>query len=231
VTAPLEEHSGLTASVEVLDADGETTAVAIVLPGGKAKSFEPGDPRKLSAVRMRPFATLLHRRGRAHGLAVWTLRYRYRGWNGDERSPVLDAQWALDEVRRRHGDVPVALVGHSMGGRTALAVGGDPSVRGVCALAPWTERTDPVDQLAGATVLIAHGNRDMMTSPKGSREYATRAARVASRVGYIVVKGDMHAMLVRWRLWHRIATEFSLGVLGIAPMTARIEQAFASFER
>jgi hypothetical protein len=54
---------------------------------------------------------------------------------------------------------------------------------------------------------------------------------VASRVGYIVVKGDMHAMLVRWRLWHRIAVEFSLGVLGIAPMTARIEAAFASFER
>jgi len=213
------------AAVDVLAADGETTAVAIVLHGGKAKSFEPSDPSQLAAVRMRPFATMLHRRGRRHGLAVWSVRYRYRGWNGAERSPVADARWALDEVRRRHGDVPVVLVGHSMGGRTALAVGGDESVRGVCALAPWTETSDPVRQLAGKTVLIAHGNLDMVTSPRASRQYAKRASQVAAQVGYIVVGGDLHAMVFRWRTWHRIATGFSLGLLGITPMPRRIERA------
>jgi predicted esterase len=226
VTERVIDAGELRPSVDVLAADTVTTSVVLVLPGGKAKSFEPGDPRKLSAVRMRPFASMLHRRGRAHGLAVWTVRYRYRGWNGDQRSPVADAQWALDEVRRRHGDVPVAVIGHSMGGRTALAVGGDPSVRGVCALAPWTESKDPVEHLAGATVLIAHGSLDMVTSPRASRQYAERVAQVAARVGYIVVRGDMHAMLVRWRTWHRIATGFSLGVLGIVPMPRRIERAF-----
>jgi pimeloyl-ACP methyl ester carboxylesterase len=225
VTAPDPGPVALAASVDVLPSDGPTTSVVLVLPGGKAKSFEPGDPTKLSAARMRPFASMLHRRGRAHGLAVWTVRYRYRGWNGDQRSPVVDAQWALEEVRRRHGDVPVAVIGHSMGGRTSLAIGGDPSIRGVCALAPWTESGDPVQQLAGSTVLIAHGNLDMVTSPRASRQYAARAAKVAARVGYIVVVGDMHAMVFRWRRWHRIATGFSLGVLGIAPMPRRIERA------
>jgi predicted esterase len=215
----------LVASVEVLEADRETSAIALVLHGGKADSLVPDDLAQLAAVRMRPFASMLHRRGRAHGLAVWTVRYRYRGWNGEQRSPVVDAQWALDEVRRRHGDLPVVLIGHSMGGRTALAVGGDRSVRGICALAPWTERNDPVAQLAGRTVLIAHGSLDMVTSPRGSRAYAVRAAQVAARVGYLVVRGDQHAMLFRWRTWHRIAAGFTLGVLGIAPMPRRIEQA------
>jgi pimeloyl-ACP methyl ester carboxylesterase len=210
-------------AVTVLSADATTQAVALVLPGGRAHSFAPTEPTQLSSVRMRPFASLLHRRGRAQGLAVWTVRYRYRGWNGDQRCPVVDTEWALEEVRRRHGDVPVVVVGHSMGGRTALAVGGDPSVRGICALAPWTERTDPVEQLTGSTVLIAHGSLDFVTSRQASRDYAERAA---AGVGYIVVRGDVHAMLFRWRRWHRIAAGFSLGALGIAPMPRRIEQAF-----
>lgn len=228
MTVPVGDRSTVVPSVVVRAADGATAAVVIVLSGGKPRSFAATDPGQLTAVRMRPFVASLHRAGRAHGLAVWTLRYRFRGWNGDERSPVADAQWALDEVRRRHGDVPVALVGHSMGGRTALAAGGDRSVRGVCALAPWTEASDPVEQLAGVTVLIAHGNLDKVTSPRASRQYATRAAAVGARVGYVVVKGDMHAMLFRWRRWHQLATGFSLGVLGIAPMPKRIEQALAA---
>jgi alpha-beta hydrolase superfamily lysophospholipase len=214
-------------SVDVLEPDGDTTAVVLVLAGGKARSFARSDRSQLTAVRMRPFAALLHRRGQAHGLAVWTVRYRYRGWNGAERSPVVDALWALGEVRRRHGEIPVVLLGHSMGGRAALAAGGDPLIRGVCALAPWTESTDPVSQLAGSTVLIAHGNVDMVTSPRASRDYATRLARVAARVGYVVVRGDLHAMVFRWRTWHRLAVGFTLGCLGITPMPRRIERALS----
>jgi dienelactone hydrolase len=198
-----------------------------VLHGGKATSFDLTDPGQLAALRMRPFAVSIHRRGRAHGVAVWSVRYRFRGWNGAERSPVADVMWALDEVRLRHGDVPVVLVGHSMGGRAALAVAGDEAVRGVCALAPWIERNDPVAQLAGATVMIAHGNLDMVTSPRGSQSFARRAAQAGARVAYIAVRGDQHAMLIRWPTWHRLATGFSLGVLGITPMPRGIEQAFA----
>jgi hypothetical protein len=221
------DDTGQQASVDVLDPDVDVRAVALVLPGGKARSLEPSDPGQLAVVRMRPFARSLHRGGARAGLAVWQVRYRVRGWNGEERSPVVDAGWALDEVRRRHGEVPVVLVGHSMGGRTAMYAAGDPSVRGVCALAPWIESGDPVAQLGGRSVLVAHGTWDMITSAPASRRYAERAAEVTSPVGRFVVEGDTHAMLFRWGRWHAIATGFALGTLGLGPMPRRIERAFA----
>jgi predicted esterase len=215
----------LAPSVSVLEADGTTTAVVLVLGGGQANSLAPYGTRQLSAIRMKPFASLIHFRGKAHGVAVWAVHYRYRGWNGDNRSPVPDVEWALDEVRRRHGDVPVVVVGHSMGGRTALAVGGDPSVVAICGLAPWTESKDPYEQLAGKTLLIVHGSLDRVTSPKGSYKYAVKAQRAGAKVGYISIPGEMHAMLYRPRLWHRLAAGFTLGVLGVAPMPERIQRA------
>src|SRR4029079_14945906 len=102
-------------------AKGTPRAVVVVLHGGKADSYERSEPNHLSSRRLDPFVHALHRQGRSHGIAVWKVRYRVRGWNGSDRSPARDAQWALDEVRRRHGDVPVVLVGHSMGGRGAGA--------------------------------------------------------------------------------------------------------------
>lgn len=217
-------------TVDVKPADGVTTAVALVLPGGKANSFDPGDPGQLAYARMRPFASLLRRRGSRLGLAVWQVGYRYRGWNGAEQSPVVDTVWALDEVRRRHGDVPVVLVGHSMGGRAALRAAGDASVRGVCALAPWIEAADPVAQLDGRSVLVAHGNADVVTSAPASKRYAIAAAQVTSPVGRMVVVGDIHAMLARWRTWHRLAAEFTLGALELAPYSSRIRRAFTAGE-
>jgi predicted esterase len=221
----VEDTAQLAPSVTVLEADGPTTAVVLVLHGGKAHSFVPSDVRQLTAVRMRPFASLIHRRGRRRGVAVWSVRYRVRGWNGAERSPVADAEWALGEIRRRHGDVPVVLVGHSMGGRTALAIGGDPAVVGICALAPWTESQDPYAQLAGKTLLIVHGTLDMVTSPKGSYKYAVKAQRAGAKVGYITIRGEMHAMVYRPRLWHHLTADFALGVLSLAPMPKRIQRA------
>ena len=52
------------------------------------------------------------------GASLWLLRYAVRGWNqrvAAPPSPVPDARWALDEVRSELGDVPVVLLGHSMG--------------------------------------------------------------------------------------------------------------------
>jgi alpha-beta hydrolase superfamily lysophospholipase len=170
---------------------------------------------------MRPIARSLSRRGRKHGVAVWLVQYRYRGWNGAEMSPLADVRWALDEVRRRHGDVPVVLVGHSMGGRVALRAAADESVRGVVALAPWLFDTEPVDQLAGRDILIAHGTLDRITSPRASRRYADRAAAIARRMVYLPVRGDMHAMLLRLQTWHRLTRDFTLGVLGVQPLLAR----------
>lgn len=192
---------------------GDVGAVALVLPGGRADSFDPGESRHLSGLRMRPIAHALRTAGRRRGLAVSQLQYRYRGWNGPEMSPVADARWALRCLRERHGDVPVVIVGHSMGGRTALRVAADDSVRGVVALAPWLPDGEPVEQLAGREVVIAHGTRDRVTSPRASRRFAERAKSVAKQVDYVSVRGDAHAMLLRAATWHRLTTRFTLQML------------------
>ena len=209
-------------------ARGDTTAVALVLPGGTADSFDPAHVRQLAAIRVAPIARALARRGSGHGLAVWVLRYRYRGWNGTEASPVQDTSWALGEVRRRHGDVPVVLVGHSMGGRTALRVGGEGSVRGVVALAPWLPEGEPTAQLTGRPVLIAHGNLDKVTSARASQRYAERLAASGGQVGRALVCGDVHAMLLRWPLWHRLSTSFVLSTVELAPPSRLVARVMAA---
>lgn len=193
--------------------DAATTAVALLLHGGRSQSTAPTAARQLAVLRMLPFASSLRRAGGAHGLAVARLRYVQRGWNGSRQSPVPDARWALGRLRERFGDVPVALVGHSMGGRTALYVAGHPAVTTVVGLAPWIEPGDPVDQLAGRRVLLAHGTHDHMTSAAASARYARQAESVAASVSYVGVNDEKHAMLRRASVWHQLTTGFVLGVL------------------
>ena len=194
---------------------GPVRAVALVLHGGRETSQAPTSARQLAVLRMRPFASALTG---TPGLAVARLRYRARGWNGELRSPVADTRWALAELQRRVGAAPVALVGHSMGGRTALQVADDPNVRAVAALAPWIERADPVGPVAGRRLLLMHGDRDRITSPKRSAAFARAAVGVAESVGYLTVHGERHAMLRRAGLWHRVAAGFvRCAVLDEAP--------------
>jgi dienelactone hydrolase len=114
-----------------------------------------------------------------------------------------------------------------MGGRVALRVADDPAVVGVCALAPWTPEGEPVEQLAGVTVLIAHGDRDRTTDPALSYRYAERAKRVTDRVARFDVLRESHALLNRYREWTRLVRRFTLGVLGATPMDADIAAALA----
>ena len=192
---------------------GPVNAVALVLHGGRSKSTQPVTARQLTVLRMRPFATALRKAGAADGLAVARLRYAIRGWNGELRSPLADARWALAQLAERFPAAPVAIVGHSMGGRTGLYVADHDNVRAVVALAPWIEPGDPVAQLAGRQVLIAHGVDDRMTSPANSEAFAERAAAVAKSVGYIGVAGEAHSMMKRAAIWHDLACGFALGVL------------------
>jgi alpha-beta hydrolase superfamily lysophospholipase len=89
---------------------------------------------------MVPVARHLHRAGRKHGLAVWSLRNSVRGWNGPDKSPLQDARWALRQIEGQHPGVPVFLVGHSMGGLTAVLAAEHPRVEAVVALAPGSAR-------------------------------------------------------------------------------------------
>jgi pimeloyl-ACP methyl ester carboxylesterase len=194
---------------------GETLGVALVLHGGKARSMRPASRRQLSAVRMIPFARALERAGSEQGLAVWTLQYRDRGWN-DKGSQVDDARWALDQIEAQHPGVPVYVVGHSLGGRTAIAAAGHRSVRAVMALAPWLPGDEPFQQLKGVPVLIAHGTRDKWVDPRGSLNFAIRAQRAGMDVKRVEVVGVGHGMLRRISLWHGLTTYFVMTHLAAA---------------
>ncbi|GAA0389252.1 alpha/beta hydrolase [Acrocarpospora corrugata] len=198
--------------VEVAPARGAVKAVAMVLHGGQEVGRTPTTARQLAVLRMLPFAWALTRAGADHGLAVWRVRYRVRGWNGSEASPVADVDQVLTRLRHEH-DVPVILVGHSMGARTALRVAGHPNVVGVAALAPWVPEGEPVTQLAARRILLIHGTADRITSPAATHTYARHAAEVATEVRLIDIPGEGHAMLRKPRLWHDLTTEFTLSLI------------------
>ena len=215
-------------SLEVVGtARPEPEAVVLLAHGGRSHGTDSGRRRRLAYWRMVPFARALERGGRragSGGLAVYLLRYRVRGWNGPAMDAYRDVRWALDEIARRHPGRPVALVGHSMGGRAVLRAADGPGVVAVCALAPWLEG-DPVAQLAGRAVLIAHGDRERMTDPAESFDYAVRARAVTRRVARFDVHGDGHAMLRRAADWTSLVTRFVFGELGIEPVDRFITKA------
>lgn len=204
------------AVLTVLEATGPTLGVALMLHGGKSHSFEPVEARHLSPARMVPFARHLHRAGRDHGLAVWSLRNSVRGWNGHEMTPLQDARWALEQIRQQYPGVPVFLVGHSMGGLTAVCAADDPQVAAVVALAPWLSASTPSLRVAGKKVLIVHGTTDRWTSPSESLAFARRAAGDAASMQYVALKSAGHFMFRRVRLWHALATGFVMKTFGEA---------------
>jgi alpha-beta hydrolase superfamily lysophospholipase len=156
---------------------------------------------------MLPFAWDITRRVRPRGVAVWQVHYRYRGWNGAEASPVADTRWALTEARRRYGDVPVVLLGHSMGGRVAVNVADEPTVRNLVLLAPWLPAGEAVDAVRRRRVLILHGDRDRTTRLTDSEAWALRAARVEADVEVHRIEGGDHAMLRRVHTWQTLAAQ------------------------
>ncbi|WP_144119057.1 serine aminopeptidase domain-containing protein [Catellatospora sichuanensis] len=190
-------------ALEVRAAAGSPRALVILLHGGAEHGHGRAHRGRAAYLRMLPF-----QRAMPGYVTVWRLRYRYRGWNGAAADPVRDLAWALDRARERHPRLPVILVGHSMGGRAALWGAGDPQVTAVCALAPWIEPGDPVEQLAGRTVLIAHGDADRITDPAASRRYAAAAEQAGAHVTFLRVTGDGHGMVRRARHWHRLVGGF-----------------------
>lgn len=197
-------------TVTVRPAVAEPRGVALVLHGGRANSFEPVRPRHLSPARMVPIARQLHAWGSSAGLETWNLLNSVRGWNGELMSPLRDARWALERIHEQHPGLPVYLLGHSMGGLTALCAAEDPLVRAVVALAPWVDSTTPVQHLAGRRVLIAHGDADTWTSPHQSLLYAQRLQGIADDVRYVTIAGAGHFMVTKLPLWHDLAVSYLL---------------------
>ncbi|GAA4678707.1 alpha/beta hydrolase [Nocardioides nanhaiensis] len=198
--------------------DGVSTprAVVLVLHGGTQVSTAPVAGRSASwrraAALQRAVTPALH----DQGVATWLLRYRVRGWNGGGDS-VPDARWALGQVREAHGEVPVVLLGHSMGARTAVHVADAPHVAGVVGLAPWWDpASDPVRTLAGRHLRAAHGRTDKITSARMTRRYVAAAEPVADSAAFTDMGRVGHYLLRRVERWNAYARDSVLEVLEAA---------------
>jgi len=188
------------------------TAAVIVLHGGGSRGGRMMvSPTQLSVLRMIPTARAVARAGRGR-LAVYRLLNSWRGWD-TEHTPVSDALWAMQQVRAQFGDVPLGLVGHSLGGRAALLSGFAPGVESVVALNPWVYPSDTAD-LTGRRVLVVHGSRDRIALPQRARRVAANLSRTAE-VEFVEVEGGKHAMLRHGREFDRRAAEFVAGTLRV----------------
>lgn len=213
-------------SLQALPAETATSAVVLVLHGGAENGDDRVRPWSGPYLRMIPFALDLHGAGREHGIAVWQLRNRVRGWNKPELPAVADGRWALARIAERHPNVPIVVVGHSMGARVALRVADDPRVETVIALAPWTTDKDWVSPVSGVSIVIAHGDEDTVTTPKSSLAYAERATDVTNVARFEILR-ESHAMLARRRIWTRLVRSFTLDALDLPHGEPLVDETWA----
>ncbi len=186
--------------------------VVLVLHGGAARRKPMRvSPTQLSVLRMVPIAARIAHAAKGE-LAVLRLLNSTRGWDA-HHTPVDDVRWALHEVAQRFGaELPVGLVGHSLGGRAALLAATERPVVSAVALNPWVYAHEGHIDLTGRQVLLVHGDDDRVARPTNSAAVARDLARTA-RVGYVTVEGGRHAMLRRHHVFDGIAAGFTTATL------------------
>ncbi|WP_250299545.1 alpha/beta hydrolase [Streptomyces sp. A 4/2] len=230
--APALPEARLGRAVGASGAPVAVSGVVLLLPDG-----DPVSRRRSSAL---PYAALqrtarrLARAARDDGLAAHVVRYRFRGWNGTDAHLARDAAWAVDEVVRRYGDVPVCLAGHGMGGRAALHAAGHDAVTSVLALAPWLPDDDlaadpePVKQLVGRQVLIVHGTTDARSDPELSYRLAERAKKTNRDTCRFEVHSDGHGLRQHRAEVVALAADFVRGALFSRAYARPVADAFAA---
>ncbi|MDO5628465.1 MAG: alpha/beta fold hydrolase [Mobilicoccus sp.] len=179
-------------------------AIVITLHGGPEHGFSATRPWSAPYLRMIPFARAVRTRSKDR-IGVVRVRHTHTGWNGGEQTTLGEVRWLLAELTETHPGLPIGLLGHSLGGRTALAAAGHPQVRSVVALAPWVTDHDDVDQLRGREVLLLQGDRDRECPPRATRAYAERVKAAGIDVELRIITGAGHAMVRQAQRWHDLA--------------------------
>lgn len=193
-------------------------AVIVLHGGGGRRGNMMVRPTQLSVLRMIPIAWRIALRGRGK-VAVFRLLNSSRGWDV-QHTPVDDAQWAIAEVREQLGrELPVGLVGHSLGGRAALLAATDPAVTTVVALNPYLYTSDGHTDLSGTDVLIVHGTADRVASPHVAGRVA-ELLRSRTPVTLSWVEGGKHAMLSQYRRFDAAAADFVISHLLASRITS-----------
>lgn len=196
-----------------------TVAAVLVLHGGSVESVTPTRWRDSAVVRLWSVARAVDRG--VPNVGVHRLKFSVRGWNGDGSAVIGDARWALAQLRRWYPGLPIVVVGHSMGGRVAVHIGGDPDVAGVVLLAPWVPSGDPADQLAGIPVVMVRGGRDRTIPLATTLPWISHAQNAGAKMSRTVLPWAEHTMLLRFWVWHRWAAAGVREVLSPTPVITR----------
>lgn len=181
-----------------------SAAVVVLHGGGSRRDRMRVSPTQLSVLRMIPIARSLARKHPHAG--VFRLLNSARGWD-THLTPLADAEWAVAKVVERLGPVPVALVGHSLGGRAALLAAGSPHVGPVVALNPYLLPGDDRN-IAGGPLLVVHGSDDRIASPAIAAKTVRRLQERGIDASFTEVPGGRHAMLRHHGEFQRPASDF-----------------------
>ena len=219
---PMDPMNNLRARLIATWQPRKPAGAVLVLHGGGARAgAEEVSAVQLSVLRMVPLAARIALAGRGR-LAVFRLLNSSRGW-ANTSTPVDDARWAIAQLRERLGELPIGLVGHSLGGRAAILAAPEQGVRSVVALAPWLSASEAAVNAGGRRILVVHGTADRIASPERSAATA-RALSRSAEVGYISVRGGNHAMLGRHAPFDRYAAEFMIATLLDARVSGPVAQ-------
>jgi pimeloyl-ACP methyl ester carboxylesterase len=206
------------------EAGSAPRGVVLMLHGGgdDAEARSVGDTY-LGYARMWYLHWCIKKELASQGVSVWLVRNRFTSWNAptDDAvpAPVADARTGLEAIRTAHGeDVPVVLVGHSMGARAALHVVDDPTVVGMVGVAPWLPPEEPVETVRDRHLAAAVSGADTEVDPSDVRAFVARADLVA-RSSVFKQIGDRgpgalaHGMGHDFGEWHGFIIHNALGMI------------------
>lgn len=183
----------------------EPRGVVLMLHGGEVDDVRPLRRWDPSAVVMRVMTEKLAER--QPDLAFVRLLNAVGGWNEPIRSPVADAQWALMRLRQLYPGLPIAVVGHSMGGRTAFELAGTQPLAALVGLAPWLADGYGESRFLGLPTLIVHGKADTVTRQDASADLVRRIRVAGGTAGFLSVPG-WHSLGFRPAIWQRQVAAF-----------------------